>query len=337
MPTVSVDVPLVDLPAPVGHVSLDLDPGHHGSGGRLAAEVWYPAAGSSADRTVYDLFAGVSFAAAATERATAASGPRPVVVFSHGRTGTRTSYVMLCEGLAAHGYVVVAADHPGDRLEDWLTGVAVDDAANEARRVADIGHVLAAVADGRIDGLAPSLELDAERVIVVGHSYGGWTAVVAAIEHAPSIRGAVGLQPFTRSVSDDDLGRAAVPVLLVAATADATTPPPLDAHPAFEVLGAPAVDLVEVADAGHQACSDVGLYLELLPQVDGLPDLVRELVGGMAADVTGRAGDPWRPVVALHLELVVAWADAVLDGSDTASTVESFGARPGVSGRTRRR
>lgn len=335
MPTVSVDQPLIELPAAVGHVSLVLvDSAREDR--RLAAEVWYPAAESAAEPAVYDLFAGVSFTASATEDATAVAGPLPVVVFSHGRTGTRTSYVMLCEGLAAHGYAVVAADHPGDRLEDWFAGAAVDDATNEAQRVDDIAHVLDAVASGRLDGLAPSLELDHGRVIVVGHSYGGWTAVVSAIEHAPAIRGAVGLQPFTRSVSRDDLGRAAVPVLLVAATADSTTPPPLDSHPAFEVLGAPSVDLVEVTEAGHQACSDVGLYVELLPHVDGLPDLVTDLVAGMAGDVTGRAGDPWRPVVALHLELVVAWADAALAGSDTASAVAEFSQRDGVSVRSRR-
>ena len=64
------------------------------------------------------------------------AGPRPLVVFSHGRSGLRTSYVMLCEGLAARGFVVVALDHPGDTLLDWMTGTAVDDATNEraARR-----------------------------------------------------------------------------------------------------------------------------------------------------------------------------------------------------------
>ena len=59
------------------------------------------------------------------------AGPRPLVVFSHGRSGLRTSYVMLCEGLAARGFVVVALDHPGDTLLDWMTGTAVDDATNE--------------------------------------------------------------------------------------------------------------------------------------------------------------------------------------------------------------
>ena len=335
MPTVSVDQPLVELPGAVGHASIVLVDGDRADR-RLAAEVWYPASSSSDERAVYDLFAGVSFSAAATERAPAVGGPQPVVVFSHGRTGTRTSYVMLCEALAAHGHVVVAADHPGDRLEDWFSGTAVDDATNEAQRIDDVAHVLDAVATGRLDGLAPSLELDHERVIVVGHSYGGWTAVVSAIEHAPALRGAVGLQPFTRSVSHEDLRRAAVPVLLIAASADSTTPPALDSHPAFEVLGGPAVDLVEITEAGHQACSDVGLYVELLPQVDGLPEPVTALVAGMAADVTGTAGDPWRPVVALQLEVVVAWAEAVLAGTDTAAAVEGFAGRPGVGVRTRR-
>ena len=241
-----------------------------------------------------------------------------------------------------HGRRMRGRKNPGPGLVPQpldQAAVAGHEATGGAQRLGERAHadVDAVVASGRLDGLAPSLELDHGRVIVVGHSYGGWTAVVSAIEHAPAIRGAVGLQPFTRSVSRDDLARAAVPVLLVAAGADATTPPALDSHPAFEVLGAPSVDLVEFAEAGHQACSDVGLYVELLPEVDGLPELVSDLVGGMAADVTGRAGDPWRPVVALHLELVVAWADAVLVGADTAAAVDPFAARPGVDVRSRRR
>ena len=74
--------------------------------------------------------------------------------------------------------------------------------------------------------------------------------------------------------------------------------------------------MVEVAAAGHQACSDVGLYLELLPQVEGLPELVHGTVAAMAADVTGTPGDPWRPTVALHLELLTVWLRGTLGGGD---------------------
>jgi len=38
-------------------------------------------------------------------------GPHPVVVFTHGYTGTFTDYTFLFEDLASRGYVVAAVDH----------------------------------------------------------------------------------------------------------------------------------------------------------------------------------------------------------------------------------
>ena len=67
-----------------------------------------------------------------------------------------------------------------------------------------------------------------------------------------------------------------------------------------------------IENAGHQACSDVGLYLELAPQVEGLPDLVADFLRSLADQVTGRAGDPWRPTVGLHLRILGAWLDELL-------------------------
>jgi predicted dienelactone hydrolase len=39
------------------------------------------------------------------------TGPHPVVVFTHGYTGTFTDYTFLFEDLASRGYVVAAVDH----------------------------------------------------------------------------------------------------------------------------------------------------------------------------------------------------------------------------------
>jgi hypothetical protein len=126
------------------------------------------------------------------------------------------------------------------------------------------------------------------------------------------VRAAAGLQSLTRTLSKRDLARIAIPALLVVGREDKTTPPETDADRAFEALGANA-RRVDVSGAGHQACSDVGLYLELAPQVEGLPDIVGDYLQSMAADVTGTPGDPWRPTVALHLQTLGDWLDEVLD------------------------
>lgn len=316
----------------VGHARTELVDERRG-GRRLPVDIWYPATGASGTTTTYDLFAGVGFSARATEDAPPPPGPQPVVVWSHGRTGTRTSYVLLCEGLAAQGFVVVAADHVGDTLADWLTGAASDDAANETDRVTDIGRLLEAVTDGTLTG--GGLELDAGRVAVAGHSYGGWTALASATAHADAVRGVAGFQPFSRTIPRADLAGVTVPVLLVAGSADTTTPPGPDAHRAFEALDATSAHLFEITAAGHQACSDVGLYLEMLPRVDGLPEMVLEMVGAMAEDVTGTAGDPWRPVVSLHLELLVAWLGPLFDGVDPTGSLAPFASHRGMVHRSR--
>ena len=85
-----------------------------------------------------------------------------------------------------------------------------------------------------------------------------------------------------------------------------------DADRAFEALGDNA-RRVDIERAGHQGCSDVGVYLELAPQVEGLPEIVFDYLHSMAADVTGTAGEPWRPTLEAHLATLGDWLDEVLD------------------------
>jgi len=283
-------------------------------GRSFAIDCWYPTLGGVHPKSVYELLPGIGFTASALADAPPAPGPHPLVVWSHGRTGTRSSYAMLCEGLAARGHVVVAPDHPGDTLADWLLGTAVDDATNDSQRVDDVRCVLDAALAGRA-GLAVGPHLDAGRVAVAGHSYGAHTAfALAGAERTdPRVSAVAGLQSFTRTLSSDVLGRVEIPSLLVAGGRDTTTPPDTDADPAFRALASREARLVHIEHAGHQACSDVGLYLELAPQVEGLPDLVGEYLRGLAEQVTGRAGDSWRPTVGLHLRVLGAWLDDIFD------------------------
>ncbi len=38
-------------------------------------------------------------------------GPLPVIVFSHGLGGNRTTYTTLCTHLASHGFIVFVIEH----------------------------------------------------------------------------------------------------------------------------------------------------------------------------------------------------------------------------------
>jgi predicted dienelactone hydrolase len=279
----------------------------------LGIDVWYPAVADDGPKSVYELLPGVGFTASAFADLPAAPGAHPLLVWSHGRSGTRSSYGLLCEGLASRGYVVIAPDHPGDTLRDWLLGAAVDAATHETQRVDDVRFVLDSALGVRAGfDLAP--RIDTERIAVAGHSYGAFTALAlgGAESTDPRVRAVAGLQSLTRTLSRETLARINVPTMLIVGMQDKTTPPETDADRAFEALGEHA-RRVDIERAGHQACSDVGLYLELAPEVEGLPEIVFEFLQSMAADITGTPGDPWRPTVARHLQILGDWLDEVLD------------------------
>jgi len=140
-------------------------------------EVWYPAGA----------------------RAMAAPGAHPLIVFSHHSGGNRRAATYLCTHLASHGYVVAALDHS----EIVAPELARREGETEAQRTARIdGWVASRVPDVRflLDHLLASgvsdagLGLDPTRVGIVGHSFGGWTAL-AAPEVEPRIGAVVALAP----------------------------------------------------------------------------------------------------------------------------------------------
>jgi predicted dienelactone hydrolase len=141
--------------------------------------VWYPAQprgpADSASR-----FGGAVDAVPA--RATA---PYPVLLFSHGSGGAPSQSSFLTAHLASHGFVVLAPTHPGNTVQDCqMACLPLNTAAREAfldsaaNRPADITATLdhGLVLAGGGDGLLADM-LSQDRVGVVGHSFGGWTAL----------------------------------------------------------------------------------------------------------------------------------------------------------------
>jgi pimeloyl-ACP methyl ester carboxylesterase len=251
--------------------------------------------------STYSVIPGVSFTGIAQANAPA-DIDGPIYLFSHGRSGFHGAYTQLAEGLAARGAHVVIVDHPGDTMADWALGVAVDDATNERQRLEDMEFVVSCMLDGH-EGLP---ELTGRALYLGGHSYGAYSALGSATSLATrsDLRGIVVLEPYLRTLTAEQLAAIAVPTTAIAGDADLTTPADIDpphavAHMNGEVL------TVEIFDhVGHQGCSDVGLYLERLPQYGDLPQLVVDYLTSMAADITGTAGDPWRPVVERHVDRV---------------------------------
>jgi predicted dienelactone hydrolase len=228
----------------------------------------------------------------------------------------RHNYSLLCEALAARGYIVIASDHPGDTLFDWALGTHVDDITNDRNRIGDV-RLLIDCALGTGPELAPwlSAHVDESRIAVGGHSYGGLTALATVStlhEFTPDARvhAAFLAQGYTRILPDEIFASTAVPVLMVVANQDKTTPPTTDAEKAWSFLSAREGRVGELSQrfdvdqAGHQASSDFGLYAELSPQVENLPDMLRMYLKSVVDDSPTEWITAWRTTVLRHVVLI---------------------------------
>ncbi|CAB4365629.1 MAG: hypothetical protein F2681_05020 [Actinobacteria bacterium] len=305
---------------PVGRRStLVVDPQR--SGRMLGVEMWYPAAESGEPYTAYELFPGASFqSAGAQHEVVARSGQYPLIVFSHGRTGMRFAYAMICEALAARGAVVVSSDHPGDSLFDWLLGTNTDDRTNEVNRVADAHLILDTflALPGDLVPIDVANAIDHTKVALAGHSYGAFTAFATAagsrgVAAHPKVQAVVGMQPYTSIMSDGLLSGIDVPTLLIISMDDTSTPPDSNADRPWALLPGKPVWRLDIAGAAHQACSDVPLYAELAGRIPGLPAIARDYLQSSAIGTAVVGDRSWRQVMQVHVEAVWAFLQVVLD------------------------
>lgn len=157
----------------VGHVEATVtydDP--EGAPRSLRTAFWYPATEASGAHATY--LHGTITSGVARAAAPAASGPFPVVAFSHGHQAFAEVSSFLAEHLASHGFVVVAPDHTGNTTFDGSersTAIYLQRPFDLAAAVDFVEDPLP-VDDVDAGTILPSTTGD---VVAMGHSFGGYT------------------------------------------------------------------------------------------------------------------------------------------------------------------
>jgi len=328
-----------------------------GSDRPLVVAVWYPAAQGQADQgapatvTYANDVAGIARQDAPPD---ADGGPYPLIVWSHGFTGSGISCAYLCEHLAAAGYVVAAPDHNDPVSGMRISGPVEDDDLPARRRQAvadllstqdDFDHdeyayrptELAATIDNMLaqsnaetgDRAPLSGMVDADHIGAGGHSLGGYTVLTrvgclpAAVDERINV--AVLQSPGTWMWQAEDYQTIAVPTMYMLGQWEGTSRPEkfVDTELAYANSPAPTWH-VEIARAGHNIFADPRT-------LDG--DRLGPLADKIVADRLARADTIVRYTAAMFDRTLkaddpasVAAAEAVL--AEGAERTSRFEARP---------
>lgn len=148
----------------------DLPTLYKGDNRPLNAMIWYPANPGGVAESIGEnqVFEGVPGYRNAPPR----EGRRALVVLSHGYGGNWRNQSWLASALVRRGYIVVSLDHPGTTTMDMNTQTA----AHLWQRPEDIRRLL----DHLENIPAWSNRIHWDRIAVIGHSLGGWTAMALA-------------------------------------------------------------------------------------------------------------------------------------------------------------
>ncbi len=217
----------------------------------LTTEIWYPAPlGTPGPET--------------KNAPLASGGPFPLVVFVHGSSGSRRQSTFLTQGLAAAGYVVLAADFPltASSTAGGPSDLHVEDETGDIKFLVD--QAVAFTADAS-DALHGAIDPQAG-YSVAGHSTGGTVALLMAYgdAHDARVRASVVMSGDSCFFAESFFRTRSVPILLLTGTRDLLVPQPDNTRRAYDLAGPPKV-FASLVGGFHMGFSDYDIPDEIIP------------------------------------------------------------------------
>lgn len=268
----------------------------------LNVDVWYPADADAAEDAPFTRYSFLPTAYFDSEVArdqpeVAGDGPFPLLVYSHGSGGISYAASFNMEHLASYGFVVAAPDHKGNTAIDRVSGGGDEQSVVAYNRPLDVSAVIDEMLDQGNEADGPfGGAVDAEHIGVMGHSFGGFTALAIAGGFANEegtvpadgrVDAIIALAPSSTLIAESALTSIDVPMLLMTGTKDDTTPIDPQTERPWELVPAKPAYRVDLTDAGHQTLTDVCDYAQEIPMLPDPPEVVIDVIEDLAASGCG--------------------------------------------------
>lgn len=177
----------------------------------MPVDIWYPASDAHAGEDFdpakmaqYEMVPGFGDSSQhAVLDAESEPGSFPLVVFSHGYGGERRQSTFFYTHLASHGYVVAAMDHVGNTTINMINGESRTGDLEFMHRFIQSRPADASFVIDRMIGGDAGVKIDANRIGMSGHSFGGWTTL-KTLENDDRIRAILPLAPAGGANGDDE-------------------------------------------------------------------------------------------------------------------------------------